>query len=237
MILEEDESVDVKIVAMNGLTDIVITHGDLKSQVSQDMELGVSVSEIVEALNIYVFHTNEDLQRVTCECFCRLFMFDKIRSVLFLSNLLLLFAYVVMVMSRLFDSSTQQRSRVRQILSVFFPSFCSPEIDKNCLFLEEAVIFTIKGIMEASIPDRFPMISQIGHFFLLIMTIDSKQSEKRSFISSDDDQYDSNDVNDQNSQMNNSNEKMKHYHRSVMIFLDKIIQVSESKWGVFSAWL
>lgn len=34
------------------------------------------------------------------------------------------------------------------------------------MFLEEAAIYTIKGIAEASIPDRYGMITQLGRFFL-----------------------------------------------------------------------
>jgi len=52
-------------------------------------------------------------------------------------------------------------------LAVFFPSYCNPEIDRNCVLLEEAAIYTIKGIEEAGIPDRFGMISQIGKYFML----------------------------------------------------------------------
>ena len=57
---------------------------------------------------------------------------------------------------------------LRQTLAIFFPSFCSPEIDKNCIFLEEAAIYTVKGIAEASIPDRYGMVAQLGRFFLYV---------------------------------------------------------------------
>lgn len=92
MMLEEDEDEEVQITAINGLTDITIVYGDMKAAASQDGELGVSVSEIVEGLNLYIFHTVERLQSAACEAFCRLFMFDKVRSIPNLSNLLLLYA-------------------------------------------------------------------------------------------------------------------------------------------------
>ena len=91
MVLEEDETPEVQCVAMNGLTDILITHGDLRSSESQESGLGISIDEFVQGLNLYIFHSNEALQNVACECYCKLFIFDKIRSILCLSNLLLLF--------------------------------------------------------------------------------------------------------------------------------------------------
>ena len=74
-------------------------------------------------------------------------------------------------MYSLFDSSSEKRSYLRQILSVFFPSFCNPEIDRNCLLLEETVIYTMKGIAEASIPDRYSMLVPMSLFFLYDLSI------------------------------------------------------------------
>lgn len=70
------------------------------------------------------------------------------------------------LINRLFDSLTEKRTLLRQILSVFFPSFCNPDIDKNCRLFEEAVIYTMKGIAEASIPDRYTMMTSMSSFFL-----------------------------------------------------------------------
>lgn len=168
MVLEEDEDVEVKVVATQGLTDILVVYGDMKATASQDSELGVSLNEVIEGLNLYIFHTNEQLQNVTCEALCKLFIFNKIRSINILSSLLLLLAYWRCFIGRLFDSATEKNTLLRQTLAIFFPSFCSPEIDKNCIFLEEAAIYTVKGIAEASIPDRYGMVAQLGGFFLYV---------------------------------------------------------------------
>ena len=66
----------------------------------------------------------------------------------------------------LFDSSTEKKFFLRQVLSVFFPSFCNPEINKNCRLIQEAVIYTLKGIAEASIPDRYLSLSHMNSFYL-----------------------------------------------------------------------
>lgn len=94
MVLEEDEDLEVQYCAIQGLTDIAIVYGDMQENASQDSELGVSVKEISESLNPFVFHSNERLQCAACQSFCKLFMFDKIRSVLSLSNLILLYIFV-----------------------------------------------------------------------------------------------------------------------------------------------
>ena len=166
MVLEEDEDTAVQIAAIQGLTDILIVYGEMKSSLSQDADLGVSLSEVIEGFNMYIFHTNEQLQNTACEALCKLFMFNKIRSVNILSSLLLLCWCVVVLTHSLFDSATEKKTILRQTLAVFFPSYCNPEIDKNCVFLEEAAIYTIKGIAEDSIPDRYGMITQLGRFFL-----------------------------------------------------------------------
>ena len=168
MVLEEDEDTEVKIAAMQGLTDIMIVYGDMKLMASQDSELGVSLNEVIEGLNMYIFHTNELLQNNACEALCKLFIFSKSRSINILSSLLLLFVPFSSFITRLFDSATEKNTLLRQTLAVFFPSFCSPEIDKNCIFLEEAAIYTIKGIAEACIPDRYGMVTQLGRFFLYV---------------------------------------------------------------------
>ena len=92
MVLEEEEDSEVQKVAIQGLTDIFITYGDLqRNDLDGDDEMGVSMVDLVESLNHYVFHTNEDLQFAACNAFCRLFVFDKIHSLLHLSNLILLY--------------------------------------------------------------------------------------------------------------------------------------------------
>ena len=132
---------------------------------------------------------------------------------------------------RLFDSATH-RYKLHQILSVFFPSFCNPEIDRNCLFLEEAVIFTLKGIAEAGIPDRYPMISKIGQFFILLMTMDLRQSEKRRFIASSDEES-SDPSNGEEAKGSPEKERSKEYHRCVMVLVEKIVELCDSKYGRF----
>lgn len=221
---------EVQCVAMNGLTDILITHGELRLSESQESGLGISIEEFVQGLNLYIFHSNEALQNVACECYCKLFIFDKIRSILCLSNLLLLFLLpFFFIIFRLFDSATH-RFKLHQILSVFFPSFCSPEIDRNCLFLEEAVVFTLKGIAEAGIPDRYSMISKIGQFFILLMTMDLRQSEKRHFIASSDEEP--NDAsNGEEAKGGSEKERSKEYHRCVMVLVEKIVELCDSKYG------
>ena len=116
---------------------------------------------------------------------------------------------------------------------MFFPSFCSPEIDRNCLFLEEAVVFTLKGIAEAGIPDRYSMISKIGQFFILLMTMDLRQSEKRHFIASSDEE--SHDVSNGEEEAKGGSEKerSKEYHRCVMVLVEKIVELCDSKYGSF----
>lgn len=232
MVLEEDEMPEVQCVAMNGLTDILITHGDLRSSESQESGLGISIDEFVEGLNLYIFHTNEALQNVSCECYCKLFIFDKIRSILCLSNLLLLLFLNFAMTSRLFDSATH-RFKLHQILSVFFPSFCNPEIDRNCLFLEEAVIFTLKGIAEAGIPDRYSMISKIGQFFILLMTMDLRQSEKRRFIVSSEEEESNDQSNNEENKGSSEKERSKEYHRCVLVLAEKIVELCDSKYGLF----
>ena len=91
MMLDEDEDEEVQLAAINGLTDITIVYGDMQAKANQDEELGVSVKEIVKGLNLYVFHAVERLQCAACEALCRLFLFDKIRSIPDLSNLFLLY--------------------------------------------------------------------------------------------------------------------------------------------------
>ncbi|KAM7458890.1 hypothetical protein BLSTO_00355 [Blastocystis sp. subtype 1] len=208
MVLEEDEDVEVKVAATQGLTDILVVYGDMQATASQDSELGVSLNEVIEGLNLYIFHTNEQLQNVTCEALCKLFIFNKIRSINILSSLLLL----------LFDSATEKNTLLRQTLAIFFPSFCSPEIDKNCIFLEEAAIYTVKGIAEASIPDRYGMVAQLGRFFLTLMTMDLKKSEKRGFVASSDDEAEG------------GSEKLgAEYHRCVIEWLKKLKEIGDEK--------
>ena len=91
MILEEDEDSEVQQVAIHGMTDILIVYGDLQRNDLEDDQLGVGVVDVVESLNHYVFHTNETLQFAGCNALCRLFVFDKIHSLLHLSNLILLY--------------------------------------------------------------------------------------------------------------------------------------------------
>ena len=91
MILEEDEDAEVQQVAIQGITDILIVYGDLQRNPLEDDQLGVGIVDVVESLNHYVFHTNEMLQFAGCNAFCRLFVFDKIHSILHLSNLILLY--------------------------------------------------------------------------------------------------------------------------------------------------
>lgn len=90
MMLEEEEDEEVQYAAIRGLTDMVIVYGDMKATASQDSEMGISVKEIVDGLNLYVFHSVERLQCSACEALCKLFLFDKIRSIPDLSNLFLL---------------------------------------------------------------------------------------------------------------------------------------------------
>lgn len=62
----------------------------MQQTTEHDADMGVSLKEILDSLNAYVFHSNERLQWVACEAFCKLFLFDKTRSILSLSNLILL---------------------------------------------------------------------------------------------------------------------------------------------------
>ena len=94
MVLEEDEDMEVQCCAIEGLTDITIVYGDMKQSPDQDSEMGVSLQEILESLNAYVFHSNERLQWIACEAICKLFLFDKTRSILSLSNLILLYEVI-----------------------------------------------------------------------------------------------------------------------------------------------
>lgn len=132
--------------------------------------------------------------------------------------------------SSLFDSSTEKRTFLRQVLAVFFPSYCNPEIDRNCLFFEEGVIYTVKGIAEAGIPDRYSMISQISKYFLFdygnwfilrtLMTMDIKKSEKRNYVASE----------TEDAEVEETERKTNHeYHRSVAVFLDKFVSVAYTR--------
>lgn len=157
MASEDDEDPAVKSAAISALVDVTITFGEME---------GVSLEEVSSTLARLVFSAGETVQCAACEGVSRLFLFDKLRSVHVLSSLLLLWGNTQGVISSLFDSSTAKRPRLRQILSVFFPSYCNPEQDKNCLFLSEAVIYTIKGVGEAAISDRFPMVAAMSRYFL-----------------------------------------------------------------------
>lgn len=157
MASEEDEDPAVKSAAISALVDVTITFGEME---------GVSLEEVSSTLARLVFSAGETVQCAACEGVSRLFLFDKLRSVHVLSSLLLLWGNTQGVISSLFDSSTAKRPRLRQILSVFFPSYCNPEMDKNCLFLSEALIYTIKGVEEAAIADRFPMVAEMSRYFL-----------------------------------------------------------------------
>ena len=157
MASEEDEDPAVKSVAISALVDVTITFGEME---------GVSLEEVSSTLARLVFSAGESVQCAACEGVSRLFLFDKLRSIHVLSSLLLLWGNTQGVICSLFDSSTAKRPRLRQILSVFFPSYCNPEMDKNCLFLSEALIYTIKGIEEASIADRFAMVAEMSRYFL-----------------------------------------------------------------------
>ena len=91
MVLEEDEDEEVQLSAIHGLVDICIVYGDFSlNSASQDQSFLVSIEEIVKALNQFVFHPNEKLQAASCEGLCRLFLYDKVRSIENLSNLYLL---------------------------------------------------------------------------------------------------------------------------------------------------
>ena len=157
MASEDDEDPAVKSAAISALVDVTITFGEME---------GVSLEEVSSTLARLVFSAGETVQCAACEGVSRLFLFDKLRSVHVLSSLLLLWGNTQGVISSLFDSSTAKRPRLRQILSVFFPSYCNPEQDKNCLFSGEAVIYTIKGVGEAAISDRFPMVAAMSRYFL-----------------------------------------------------------------------
>lgn len=157
MASEDDEDPAVKSAAISALVDVTITFGEME---------GVSLEEVSSTLARLVFSAGETVQCAACEGVSRLFLFDKLRSVHVLSSLLLLWGNTQGVISSLFDSSTAKRPHLRQILSVFFPSYCNPEQDKNCLFLSEAVIYTIKGVGEAAISDRFPMVAAMSRYFL-----------------------------------------------------------------------
>ena len=157
MASEDDEDPAVKSAAISALVDVTITFGEME---------GVSLEEVSSTLARLVFSAGETVQCAACEGVSRLFLFDKLRSVHVLSSLLLLWGNTQGVISSLFDSSTAKRPRLRQILSVFFPSYCNPEQDKNCVFLSEAVIYTIKGVGEAAISDRFPMVAAMSRYFL-----------------------------------------------------------------------
>lgn len=135
MVLEEDELPEVQCVAMNGLTDILITHGELRLSESQESGLGISIDEFVQGLNLYIFHSNEALQNVACECYCKLFIFDKIRSILCLSNLLLLFVFDS---SFIEGFSTRQRIDLSSIKSspCSFPPSAVPKSTGTASFLK-----------------------------------------------------------------------------------------------------
>lgn len=92
MAIEEDEDEEVQFVALQGLTDIVLVHGDMS--VTYPEEVTITVKEIVEAINRFVFHSIERLQSAACESLCKLFIFDKIRSIPDISNLFLLFNFL-----------------------------------------------------------------------------------------------------------------------------------------------
>lgn len=95
------------------------------------------------------------------------------------------------------------------------------------------MVFTLKGIAEAGIPDRYSMISKIGQFFILLMTMDLRQSEKRHFIASSDEE--SNDVSNGEEEAKGGSEKerSKEYHRCVMVLVEKIVELCDSKYGSF----
>ena len=94
MILEEDEDECVQLSAIQGLVDICIAHGDLSlTTSSQDQAFVISLEEVVKGLDHFVFHSNEQLQSAACEGLCRLFFYDKVRSIDHLSNLYLLYPF------------------------------------------------------------------------------------------------------------------------------------------------
>ena len=76
------------------------------------------------------------------------------------------------------------------------------------------------------------MISKIGQFFILLMTMDLRQSEKRRFIASSDEES-SDPSNGEEAKGSLEKERSKEYHRCVMVLVEKIVELCDSKYGRF----
>lgn len=105
----------------------------------------VTTFSVLPVLMRYLDHENGDLRTVAAEGFARLLFCSRIVSSQLLSRLLILY----------FNPTTEEDTRLRQALSVFFPAFAFASLDRQQL-LADAFIPTLKTIANApKVPAKF----------------------------------------------------------------------------------